>query len=408
MSSYTSVRIGRLTYGGSQQGRYDPQASLFNSPDLIRIGRPGEADFQHVYRISVGELRRRLELLGYTIDAIRCSVVEALRPLYASLSRYTSEIPYRAFLDFACGRTVQELVEVVRDWRVAEERRLSHLPTIAKVKETGVVNADDFSAALLDLLWGGSPFLVPSEYVYLRGHVFERLLCEVFDDETSYEFDMTEVIAAGYFEGDDDPVGNAFDMELGLRDPTTFVRGTTLTDEESETLEFKSVTSPNVGETIGKQVARYVIGFLNQSGGRVLFGVRDTGVVEGIAIRRDQRDDVHRRINAACAEITPAVPLREIGVHFRPVVGAAHVLEECFVVELTVPQGPAHEMFFRKDETWVRFGKETRLLSGHALFNHILSAYRSVRLLPPRASSLPPAPDLPAGADDAADRAPPN
>lgn len=277
---------------------------------------------------------------------------------------------------------------------------------MAELREVGGINTKNFPAALLDLLWGGSPFLVPSEYVHLHGYGFERLLCEVFDDEAPYEFDMTEVIRAGYFEGEDDPVGNAFATEWGMRDPATFVRGSTLADEESETLEFKSVASLNVGETVGKQVACYAIGFLNQSGGRVLFGVSDAGVVEGIIIRRDQRDDVHRRINAACAEIAPAVPLREIGVHFRPVLGAAHVLEECFVIELTVPQGPAHEMYFRKGETWVRFGKETRLLSGHALFNHILSAYRSVRLLPPRASSYPPATDAQVERDEAAERLP--
>lgn len=115
MSSYTDLRIDGLTYGGSEKGRYDPQARLFNSTDLMRIDRPGDASFQHVYRISVGELRRRLELLGYSIEAIRCSVVEALRPLYASLPRYSAEIPYRAFLDFACERTSKDLVDVVRD-----------------------------------------------------------------------------------------------------------------------------------------------------------------------------------------------------------------------------------------------------------------------------------------------------
>jgi HEPN/Toprim N-terminal domain 1 len=216
-SSYTDVRIGGLTYGGSQQGRYDPQISLFNSNDLKRIGMPGDAGFQHVYRISVGEMRRRLELLGYTVEAIRCNLVDAIRPLYASLSRQPPEIPYRAFLDFACGSTAQDLIKVVRDWRAAEERRRGREPTLAELEKIARVNTEDFPAALLDLLWGGSPFLLPGGYLQLHELIFERLLCEVFDDETPYELDMTEVMRAGYFKDEEDPVGNAFDTELGLR-----------------------------------------------------------------------------------------------------------------------------------------------------------------------------------------------
>lgn len=51
-----------------------------------------------------------------------------------------------------------------------------------------------------------------------------------------------------------------------MHDPATFVRGLTLANEESATLEFRSVASVDAGETVGKQVARYLIGFLNQSG----------------------------------------------------------------------------------------------------------------------------------------------
>jgi len=393
MSSYTDVRIGGISYGGSQQGRYDPQADLFNTSDLVRVGTPKDQDFAHIYRITVGELRRRLDLLGYTPEAIRLSLVEALAPLYPSIPSHPSEIPYRAFLDFACQRTAAQLIQVVRDWRDSEERRHGLGPTDADIAKFGTLNTTDFSAALLDVLWGGSPFLVPSDKIVLHGHVFERLLCEIFDDEALYEFDMTEVIHAGYFEGESDPVGQAFDEQLAMRDPAAFVCGSMLAEEEGETLEFKSVTSANVSQTVAQQALRYVIGFLNQRGGRILFGISDGGLVEGIKIRRDQRDEMHRRINATCAELTPAVALREIDINFRPVIGAAHVLEECFVVEIVVPQGPAHEMYFRREETWVRFGKETRSLSGHALFNHILSAYRAIRLLPPRERSSPPPDD---------------
>jgi len=45
------------------------------------------------------------------------------------------------------------------------------------------------------------------------GYAFERPLCAVFDDKASYESDMTEVIRAGYVEGEDDHLGNAFDTE---------------------------------------------------------------------------------------------------------------------------------------------------------------------------------------------------
>ncbi|TPG08141.1 ATP-binding protein [Rhodanobacter glycinis] len=389
MSSWSEVRIGRLSYGGSQRGAYDPQSELFNRDDLTRVGTPGDPAFRHVYQVTVEELRRRLEALGYSLEAIRQSLVETLKPQYRDLSATNDEIPYRAFLDFACSRTVADLVEIVRQWNETEIGLMGRELTLEESNRRFNPNFDVLPAALITFLQGSSPDLLLDDTVHLSGHAFERLLCEVHDPADLYEYDLTAVLAAGYFSHNQDPVGNAYDDCLGQRNPDAFVRGNRLIDEESETLEFKSVVSSNVSKTIADQIPKYLVGFLNQTGGKILFGISDNGIVEGIPIRRDQRDELHRRIAAACVEVTPSISLNDIGVRFRPVIGAAHYVEECFVVEVEVPAGIPHEMYFKGSQTWVRFGPETRNLTGHQLFTHILAAYHNVRELKPRRSAPP-------------------
>lgn len=210
----------------------------------------------------------------------------------------------------------------------------------------------------------------------MYGHAFECLLCEVFDEHDLFEYDWTDVANSQTSPASFDPIDSGYDEVLSRHDPSTLVRGSIFWEEEGDLWEFKSVSSTNPAKAITADLARYAIGFLNRFGGTMLFGVADDGTVEGVSIRRDQRDDLGKRIKAELLNITPAVPLGAFKLTFRPVIGAANLLPDCYVVALEIPAGKSNEMFFRTERTWARLGKETRSLSGHELFAHILATYR--------------------------------
>lgn len=393
MSSYTDVRVGGLSYAGSSRGSYDPQATLFTVADLVRdVDEDGHV-VNHVYRITIAELRRRLDLLGFSVLSVHASLQDLVTPLLKWPEARTHDIPYGDLMHFALALSPVDLVQMVREWHRAELRRQSRVATIAEIEAYTRPNISDHADSVLTLLRGEAPFLWPHEAPVLQSFAFERLLCEAVEDDCAFEFDMTQVLQAGYFRDGKDPVGYAFDEQLASINPDAFVKGATVSMEESETVEFKSITSGAAVESIVKQLPKYVIGFLNQVGGSIYFGISDDGIVEGVTLRRDQRDELQRKIVDRLAAITPAIPRGEIQIRLRPVIGAAHLLQDRHVVQIEVSQGPAHQMYFKEEETWVRFGTQTRALAGHALFTHILAAYHAVRDLSPR----PPAMQQPAG-----------
>lgn len=364
MASQSFLKIGIYQYGGSQRRINDPQAEIFNSTDLIadEIRQDGEAHWS--YRITVGELRRRLETLGYTLEQVRRDIVTTLAKGYDNLDEYDRPI-FKEFLDYGTNVTIQELIDIVGT-------SLRRNPVFL---DFDFGSRDDFPGALLDFINGDQPYLIPDDRIFLSGLYYERLACEHCDHEDFYELDFTELVRAGYYRPYDQPLGDNYDEALSRITPNSFRLGQTLLEEESETLEFKSIEAANPSKAIAQQIARYAIGFLNRSGGRILFGVSDQGTVEGIAISRADRDKLQQQINQSLAEITPAFPVSDVTIQFCPLISIAREVPEKFVVEVTVPTGRAQEMYFKGNDTWVRIGTETKFHAGHQLFVHICARY---------------------------------
>lgn len=373
MAAYTELQIAGLPYGGSAWGLSDSQIDLFNRTDLVPTTGAADDD-SHIYRITVGELKRRLNAIGYTARSVEASVRDVARALLKDLPKDPVFAESRDFLRYAESRYAADLIELVRDWRSQAERRENEGQNLFDANLTA-----DFPTWLLELIQGGSPSLALVDYCPMPGHAFECLLCEVFDADDVFEFDWTCVADSEGSPETFDPIGQRYDEILSSHDPNTFVRGSIFAQEEGDRWEFKTVSSGNVCKSIANQVTKYAVGFMNRYGGTMLFGVADDGTVEGVSIQRNQRDELDRLVKAALLTITPAVPLGEFTIEFRPVVGAANVLPDCYVVELKIPVGKADEMYFQSDSTWVRIGKETRSLTGHALFAHIFATYRCGR-----------------------------
>lgn len=104
--------------------------------------------------------------------------------------------------------------------------------------------------------------------------------------------------------------------------------------EESERCEFKAVQ--NSREPVAamlRMLPTYVTAFLNAEGGRILFGVEDDGRVAGLALNREERDQLRLGLDTMGVVPDPGALVR-LALH--PVVGAA---QERFVVQVEVAPG---------------------------------------------------------------------
>lgn len=372
MSSWSTIRIGGTEYGGSQRHINDRQAQLFNSSDLITVGSVGDPEFQRLYRITVGELRIRLEALGYTLAQVRDDIRTAPDAVKDKHLRSYGDESLK-FIRYLKQITIDQLLDLASSWRAPEKD--------VNLENMFRPNFGDFPAALLEFVQGGTVDLLGDD-IWIYGHHFERLLCEIYADDECFELDFSSLVDAGYYEADDSPLGNLYDEALASFTPGSFRIGQILLDEESETLEFKSIDTANPCKSISSMLVRYAIGFLNRTGGRLLFGVDDAGCVLGVKLSRQDRDELPRQINAACAVIVPAIPLGTLVVSYHPVIGSGKQLGDLFVIEVKVQRHRATEMYFKPNgETWVRIGTETRSLKGHELFVYVCAHYSQADVL---------------------------
>lgn len=375
MSSWSQVTLAGLDLGGAAREIPLRHSNLFNTADMVTIGKPADDDYERAYRIPVVELRRRLDVTGVTVAASIASF-RAVVVAEAKTARDVDEIPYATFFRYAAGLSDDDLVRLVKKAYAGR----NDPPTFGQFET-------DFDKNVISLLRGDTcSYLHEYQAPLWNGYAIEALACTFLDDDAIFELDIAALVSAGYYSASEDPVGNAFDDWLAGMDADMLVLGNTVGWEESEECEFKAIRSANPVNTIRDLLAKYVISFMNQTGGRLFFGIDDAGLVEGVRLDRMQRDDLSRALNQELATVTPKIALDAIEVRFRPVVGSAHVLDDTFVVEITVPQGPAHEMYFQSKTTWVRFGTESRRLEGHDLFVHVLAAYRTVMQPRDRAS----------------------
>ncbi|WP_338495808.1 RNA-binding domain-containing protein [Pseudomonas sp. WP18] len=368
MATESEVSIGGTYLGGTPRCIGDHQVMLFNASDLVAIGDVTDDSFSRAYQITIRELRRRLEALGYSLSQVQEQIVSTLKKGYTELSN--DDIPQcRSFLDYGCSITVEQLIELARQWKNEDKDNYDYMAQF---------DLNNYPITMLNFIQGcSSEFLLPQN-IWLHGYHFERLLCEVYSDEEIFKIDFTRLIHAGYYKPDSQPITDEFDRSLSQFNPLSFRLMEKLIAEESENLEFKTVVSGNPSKAIAQQLPKYLIGFLNGKGGQILFGVTDAGIVEGVMLNREARDELQRNIGAAISSITPNFPQAAVHVNLRPLISVGMEVEDRFVIEISVPSGKFNEMYFtHAGDTWVRHGTSTLPLKGHQLFVHICTRYSS-------------------------------
>jgi hypothetical protein len=369
MATESEVSIGGTYLGGTAKRVGDHEAMLFNASDLVAVGGIADDSFFRAYQITVRELRCRLEALGYSLTHVRDQIVSTLQKGYGELSN--DHIPQcKLFLDYGCKITVEQLVQLARQWRNEHNKNYDHMAQF---------DLSNYPSILLEFIQGcSSEILLPSQNIWIHGYQFERLLCEIYSDEEVFQIDFTQLVKAGYYKPDDQPITNEFDRLLSQFNPLSYRLMEKIKEEESETLEFKTLVSGNPAKSIGQQLPKYLIGFLNGKGGRILFGVNDAGIVEGVTLNREERDQLQRNIGAAVSSITPNFPQAAVEIILRPLISVGAEIEDKFVIDISVPSGRPNEMYFtHSGETWVRHGTSTFALKGHQLFVHICTRYSS-------------------------------
>jgi Flp pilus assembly protein TadD len=88
-----------------------------------------------------------------------------------------------------------------------------------------------------------------------------------------------------------------------------FVQGTIFHQEEGDFVEFKTITSKRPVTVIVDHTEEYVTGFLNaQVAGDLYLGIDNGGIIQGVTLNRNERDDIHKNILSKLGCTDPPIP----------------------------------------------------------------------------------------------------
>ena len=101
---------------------------------------------------------------------------------------------------------------------------------------------------------------------------------------------------------------------------TSFVQGEIFYQEEGSFVEFKKIDSKNPVNTIVNHAEKYVIGFLNASvEGNLYLGIDDSGIILGVTLNRNDRDEILKNIPNKLRNGDPSIPFSCYEVHIHNV-----------------------------------------------------------------------------------------
>ncbi|WNG58213.1 ATP-binding protein [Archangium gephyra] len=120
-----------------------------------------------------------------------------------------------------------------------------------------------------------------------------------------------------------------------------FLLGKQLAHEENRYCEFKEVKGNNPIASIHSLADQYVVAYLNAEGrgkaGRILWGIKDDGVVVGVKLTQGMRDELRRVITESLLKIEPPLAPTEYRIDLHAVYEQGGKIQDLFVVEIVVP-----------------------------------------------------------------------
>ncbi len=118
-----------------------------------------------------------------------------------------------------------------------------------------------------------------------------------------------------------------------------FIANQPINIEETRHNEFKGIeSSTNPVNKIKEQVDEYAVAFLNNEGGQILWGIRDSdGAVIGVKLSHKQRDEVRRVVSEKLHTIQPPIAPTAFRIELHRIYQDDKVIPDLYVVQLVVP-----------------------------------------------------------------------
>ncbi|NSL53391.1 ATP-binding protein [Bacillus sp. P2(2020)] len=120
----------------------------------------------------------------------------------------------------------------------------------------------------------------------------------------------------------------------------------------------------------------YTVAFLNDGGGRILFGISNDQIVKGVKLNREERDNIRLLINNKISDcVQPAVSPNAYSLEFHQVFNKSNeVITDLYIIEVLIkpPVDPTIVYFDNKDKVWSKVNGGKRPLKGPAIQDFIL------------------------------------
>jgi tetratricopeptide (TPR) repeat protein len=123
-----------------------------------------------------------------------------------------------------------------------------------------------------------------------------------------------------------------------MKQPISFVQGETFDLEEGDSVEFKEITSKKPVNTIVNHAEEYVLGFLNaQIEGDLYLGIDDSGIIQGVILNRNDRDEIGRNIPNKLRMTDPPIPHHYYTVTVHDILNSERArMEDLSIVQIHV------------------------------------------------------------------------
>lgn len=149
--------------------------------------------------------------------------------------------------------------------------------------------------------------------------------------------------------------------------PPQFIFGSQLQIEENEKFEFKAVGSAKPVRTIVNVAEDYIVSFLNAEGGRILWGITDDRIVEGVSLNVSQRDEIRKGLASKIHDIQPPIDPSCCRWSFHAVEGADSSSNLC-IVEIVIDRVLGADPYFNHSgEAFIRLNGVSQKLKGPKL-----------------------------------------
>ncbi len=136
-------------------------------------------------------------------------------------------------------------------------------------------------------------------------------------------------------------------MPLHMRQQIEFVQGETFDREEGDYVEFKEITSKRQVNTIVNHAEEYVLGFLNaQIEGDIYLGIDDSGIIQGVILNRNDRDEIGRNIPNKLRMTDPPIPHHYYTVTVHDILNSERArIEDLSIVQIHVIKTEDKELY---------------------------------------------------------------